>query len=130
MIIERYVILIIPLLFSAVLLVTSTITTSASISNYFKDNYENNYENEVYREKYSEQIYRQNALCNDPQAVKKYGEICKGYDNSFEDVKEGCKDNEGEWNDGKCKFEDDDKDEIDFEDEFEEEEEEIDDEDD
>ncbi len=36
----------------------------------------------------------------------------------------------GEWNDGKCKFEDDDEDEIDFEDVFEEEEEEIDDEDD
>jgi hypothetical protein len=53
----------------------------------------------------------------------------KDYDNSFEDVKEECKDNGGEWNDGKCKFEDDDKDEINFEDEFEEEEEEIDDED-
>ncbi len=130
MVIERYVILIIPLLFLAVLLVTSTITTSASISNYFKDNYKDDYENKLYIEKYNEQIYRQGALCDDPQAVKKYGEICKGYDNSFEDIREECKDKGGEWYDGKCKFEDDDEDEIDFEDEFEEEKEEIDDEDD
>ena len=115
MVIERYVILIISLLFSTLLLVTSTtITTSTSISNYFKDSYEDDYENKFYREKYNEQIYRQGALCSDPQAVKKYGEICEGYDNSFEDIKEECKDKGGEWNDDKCKFEDDDEDEIDL----------------
>jgi hypothetical protein len=121
MIKEKYIILTIPLIFSAILLVTSTITASASINNYFKD--EDDYENKFYREKYKEKIYHQDALCDDPQAVKKYGEVCKGYGNSFEDAKEECKDKGGEWNNGKCKFEDD-EDEKDFEDEFEEEEEE------
>ncbi|MGE5634444.1 MAG: hypothetical protein ACM3VV_04385 [Deltaproteobacteria bacterium] len=123
MIKEKYIILTIPLIFSAILLVTSTITASASINNYFKDKDGDDYENKFYREKYKEKIYRQDALCDDPQAVKKYGEICKGHGNSFEDVKEECKDKGGEWNNGKCKFEDDDEDEKDFEDEFEEEEE-------
>jgi hypothetical protein len=68
-------------------------------------------------------MYHQGALCDDPQAVKKYGEICKGYENSFEEIKDECKDKEGEWDNGKCKFEDDDKDEKDFEDKFKEEEE-------
>ena len=121
MIKEKYIILI-PLLFSAILLVTSTITASASINNYFKDKNkdEEDFENKFYREKYKEKIYRQSALCDDPQAVKKYGEVCKGYGNSFEDAKEECKDKGGEWNNGKCKFEND-EDETDFEDEFEEE---------
>jgi hypothetical protein len=124
MIKEKYIILTIPLIFFAILLVTSTITTaSASINNYFKDKDEDDYENKFYREKYKEKIYHQDALCDDPQAVKKYGEVCRGHGNSFEDAKEGCKDKGGEWNNGKCKFEDDDEDEKDFEDEFEEEEE-------
>jgi hypothetical protein len=124
MIKEKYIILTIPLLFSAILLVTSTITASASINNYFKDKHEDDFENKFYREKYKEKIYRQGALCDDPQAVKKYGEVCKGYGNSVEDIKEECKDKGGEWENGKCKFEDD-EDEIDFEDEFVEEEEDI-----
>jgi hypothetical protein len=122
MIKEKYIIILtIPLLFSAILLVTSTITASASINNYFKDKDEDDYENKFYREKYKEKIYRQGALCDEPQSIKKHGEICKGYGNSFEDAKEECKDKGGEWNDGKCKFEND-EDETDFEDEFEEEE--------
>jgi hypothetical protein len=123
MIREKYIMLTIPLLYSAILLLTSTITASTSINNYFNDKYENDYENKFYREKYKEKIYRQGALCDDPQAVKKYGEVCKGYGNSVADIKEECKDKRGEWENGKCKFEDD-EDEIDFEDEFEEEEEE------
>ena len=70
--------------FFAILFVTSTITSSASINNYFKDKDEDNYEKKFYREKYKEEIYSQGALCDDPQAIKKYGEICKGHGNSFE----------------------------------------------
>ena len=124
MIKEKYIILTISLLFSAILLVTSTITATASINSYFKDTDEDDYENKFYREKYKEKTYNQGALCNDPQAIKKYGEICKGYGKSFEDVKAECKDKGGEWDNGKCKFEDD-KDETDFEDEFEKEEEDV-----
>lgn len=99
---------------------TPTITVSTSINNYFKD--EDDYENKFYREKYKEKMYHQGALCDDPQAVKKYGEICKGYENSFEEIKDECKDKEDEWDNGKCKFEDN-EDEKDFEDKFKEEEE-------
>ena len=117
---KKYIILIIPLLFFSVLLLTPTITVSTSINNYFKD--EDDYENKFYREKYKEKMYHQGALCDDPQAVKKYGEICKGYENSFEEIKDECKDKEGEWDNGKCKFEDN-EDEKDFDDKFKEEEE-------
>ena len=117
MISEKYYILTIPLLFSVVLLLTSTITASASINNYFKDKYENDYENKFYREKYKENIHRQGALCDDPQATKKYGDICKGHGNYLEGVKDECKENGGEWENSKCKFEDD-EDETDFQDEL------------
>ena len=117
MISEKYYILTIPLLFSVVLLLTSTITASASINNYFKDKYENDYENKFYREKYNENIHRQGALCDDPQAIKKYGEICKGHGNYIEDVKDECKDKGGEWDNGECKFGDN-EDETDFKDEL------------
>ena len=115
MISEKYIILTIPLLFSVVLLLTSTITASASINNYFKDKYENDYENNFYREKYNENILHQGALCDDPQATKKYGDICKGHGNYLEGVKDECKENGGEWENDKCKFEDD-EDETDFQD--------------
>ena len=121
MISAKYIILTILLLFSIVLLLTSTITASESINKYFKDKYESDYENKFYREKYNENIHRQGALCDDPQAIKKYGEICKGYGNYLEDVKDECKDKRGEWDNGKCKFEDEDdedEDETDFKDEL------------
>ena len=62
-------------------------------------------------------IYRQGALCDDPQATKKYGDICKEHGNYLEGVKDECKKNGGEWENGKCKFEDD-EDETDFQDEL------------
>jgi hypothetical protein len=111
MIIEKSIILTI---LSVVLLLTSTITASASINNYFKDKSETDYENKFYREKY-ENIHRQGALCDDPQATKKYGDICKGHGNYLEGVKDECKENGGEWKNGKCKFEDE-EDETDFQD--------------
>ena len=94
MISEKYIILTIPLLFSAILLLTSTITASTSINNYFNDKYENDYENKFYREKYNEQANRQGALCDDPQSIKKYGNICKGHGNYLDDVKDECKERE------------------------------------
>ena len=100
---EKHIILTISLLFSVVSLLTSTITVSASINNYVKDRYENKF----YREKYNENIHRQGALCDDPQATKKYGDICKGHGNYLEGVKDECRKNGGEWENGKCKFEDD-----------------------
>ena len=60
---------------------------------------------------------RQGASCEDPQATKKYGDICKGHSNSVEGVKDECKENEGEWENGKCKFEDD-EDDTDFKNEI------------
>ena len=99
---EKYIIFIIPLLFFSVLLLTPTITVSTSINNYFKD--EDDYENKFYREKYKEKMYHQGALCDDPQAVKKYGEICKGYENSFEEIKDECKDKNGKSDGNRCKF--------------------------
>jgi hypothetical protein len=117
MIREKYIILTIPLLFSAILLLTSTITASTSINNYFNDKYENDYENKFYREKYNEQANRQGALCDDPQSIKKYGDICKGHGNYLEDVKDECKEDGGEWDNGKCKLEDD-EDETDFQDQL------------
>ena len=114
---EKHIILTIPLLFSVVLLLTSTITVYASINNYFKDKYENQYENKFYRENDNENIHRQGASCEDPQATKKYGDICKGHGNSLEGVKDECKEIGGEWGNGKCKFEDD-EDETDFQDEL------------
>ena len=54
---EKHIILTISLLFSVVLLLTSTITVYASINNYFKDNYENQYENKVLSEKTIMKIY-------------------------------------------------------------------------
>ena len=115
--IEKHIILTISLLFLVISLLTSTITVSASINNYFKDKYENEYENKFYRENYNENIHRQGALCDDPQATKKYGDICKGHGNYLEGVKDECKENGGEWGNGKCKFEDD-EDETDFQDEL------------
>ena len=109
-------ILTITLLFIAVLILTSTITVYASINNYFKDKYETEYENKFYRENYNENIPRQGASCEDPQSTKKYGDICKGHGNSL-GVKDECKENRGEWENGKCKFEDD-EDETDFQDEL------------
>jgi hypothetical protein len=114
---ETRIILTITLLCSVVLLLTSTITVYASINNYFKDKYENEYENKFYRENYNENIPRQGASCEDPQATKKYGDICKGHGNSLEDVKDECKENGGEWDNGKCKLEDD-EDETDFQDQL------------
>ena len=114
---EIRIILTIPLLFSVVLLLTSTITVSASINNYFKDKYENEYENKFYREKYNENIHRQGVLCDDPQGTKKFGDVCKGHGNYLEGVKDECKENGGELENGKCKFEDD-EDETDFKDEL------------
>ena len=114
---ETRIILTITLLCSVVLLLTSTITVYASINNYFKDKYENEYENKFYRENYNENIPRQGASCEDPQATKKYGDICKGHGNSLEGVKDECKENGGEWGNDKCKFEDD-EDETDFQDEL------------
>ena len=94
---EKHIILTILLLFSVVLLLTSTITVYASINNYFKDKYENQYEYKFYRENYNEKIHRQGALCEDPQATIKYGDICKGHGNYLEGVKDECKENGGEW---------------------------------
>ena len=114
---EKHNILTISLLFSVVLLLTSTITVYASINNYFKDKYKNQYENKFYRENDNENIPRQGASCEDPQATKKYGDICKGHGNYLEGVKDECKENGGEWENSKCKFEDD-EDETDFQDEL------------
>ena len=117
MISEKYIISTIPLLFSVVLLLLSTITASASINNYFKDTYENDYEIKFYKEKYNENMHRQGALCDDPQGTKKYGDICKGHGNYIEDVKDECNEIGGEWDNGKCRFEDD-EDETDLQDEL------------
>ena len=56
-------------------------------------------------------------MCDDPQSIKKYGDICKGHGNYLEDVKDKCKENGGEWDNGKCKLEDD-EDETDFQDQL------------
>ena len=78
MIKEKYILLTIPLLFSTMLFGTS-ITAYASINSYFKDTDEENYyENKFYREKYKEKVYSRGSLCDEPQSIKKYREICEG----------------------------------------------------
>ncbi len=55
MVIERYVILTITLLLSAILFLAPTTTTSATINNYFNYKDENDNEKDIYREKYKKE---------------------------------------------------------------------------
>lgn len=43
-------------------------------------------------------------MCDDPQTTKKYEDICKGYGDYFEDVKDECKDKNGKSDGNRCKF--------------------------
>jgi hypothetical protein len=54
--------------------------------------------------KYKKKIDRQSVLCDDPQTTKKYEDICKGYGDYFEDVKDECKDKNGKSDGNRCKF--------------------------
>ena len=115
-IIERYIILTITLLFSVVLSLVSTTTISATINNYFDYKDENDNEKDIYREKYKkerekydeekykERTHRLDDLCDDPQATKKYGEICEGYGNYYKDRKDECEDKNGKWENNRCEF--------------------------
>ena len=58
------------------------------------------------REEYKEKMANQGALCGDPQAIKKYGEVCRESGEYHEDVKDKCKVNDDADEDGndKCKI--------------------------
>jgi hypothetical protein len=118
MVIERYVILTITLFLSAILFLAPTTTTSATINNYFNYKDEKDNEEDIYREKYKkerkkyekerekykERKHRLDSLCDDPQATKKYGEICKGYGNYYKDLKDEYEDKDGKWENNRCEF--------------------------
>ncbi|HET7643435.1 MAG TPA: hypothetical protein VFK40_07995 [Nitrososphaeraceae archaeon] len=56
------------------------------------------------REEYKENMASQGALCGDPQAIKKYGEVCRESGEYQEDVKDKCKVNDDEDGNDKCKI--------------------------
>lgn len=60
------------------------------------------------REEYNENIASQGALCDDPQAIKKYGEVCRGSgEYQEEDAKDKCEVNDDEDGNDNCKIDDD-----------------------